>query len=122
MWVRVRQRCALRQEDAFPAWAQLRVDQVCTALGVPMGQGVPTVWGGRVPKGPTEARSRRRLPSQAPRSRAASPQSRAFISAISPLHSLFKLYNFCLIVMAYFKITRNQSREVDTAAFIASLR
>lgn len=39
----------------------------------------------------------------------------------APLHSLAKLCRSCLIVMAYFKITRNQSWEVDIAAFIASL-
>ena len=86
----------------------------------------PGVQGGRLPpcvrvcpKGPQHGP----LPLPAsPGSGASFPQSRVFIPAIALLHSLFKLYNFCLIVMAYFKITRNQSQEVDTRSFIASLR
>ena len=86
--------------------------------GCPSGAGRAYVWGQACPKGPQGGP----LPPPAPIPVPQELQSRAFISAISPLHSLFKLHNFCLIVMAYFKITRNQSREGDTAAFIALLR
>ena len=107
--------CSEHVRDACgcPAWraACPRVPGCPGGPAAPMCAGVSQ----RAPARPAPA-------ARIPRERRLVPAVKGFHPCNSLLHSLFKLYNFCLIVMAYFKITRNQSQEVDTRSFIASLR